>query len=191
LRNDVRIQLKRDSWVAVSQLCADGSDARALVNQRRSDTMSKRMEAREWNPQRQEQRAQPLFPQLNARRHFGDRQFVPEGARPSKEALMSAFSVLFTRRDEKTGLLVCLHSVQFLVCRRGGHVVVSRDAAPVRLYACYGTRSRSTLALWVLPIPSEANLGVGWSSDSRSPVGASAEQCVVENQNDDGTNNSD
>jgi hypothetical protein len=35
-----------------------------LVNQRRSDTMSKRMEAREWNPQRQEQRAQLLFPQL-------------------------------------------------------------------------------------------------------------------------------
>jgi len=60
----VCIQLKRDSWVAVSQLCADGGDARALVNQLRSDTMPKRMEAREWNSQRQEQRAQPLFPQL-------------------------------------------------------------------------------------------------------------------------------
>ena len=60
----MRIQLKRDSWVAVSQLCADGGDARALVNQRRSHTMPKRMEAREWNPQRQEQRAQLLFPQL-------------------------------------------------------------------------------------------------------------------------------
>jgi hypothetical protein len=47
LRNDVRIQLKRDSWVAVSHLCAEGGDARALVNQRRSDTMPKRMEARE------------------------------------------------------------------------------------------------------------------------------------------------
>jgi hypothetical protein len=46
----VRIQLKRDSWVAVSQLCSDGGDARASVNQRRSDTMPKRMEAREWNP---------------------------------------------------------------------------------------------------------------------------------------------
>jgi hypothetical protein len=69
LRNDVRIQLKRDSWVAVSQLCADGGNACALVNQRRSDTMSKRMEAREWNSQRQEQWAQLLFPQLVRREH--------------------------------------------------------------------------------------------------------------------------
>jgi hypothetical protein len=60
----VRIQFKCDSWVAVSQLCADRCDARALVNQRRSNTMSKRMEARERNPQPQEQRAQLLFPQL-------------------------------------------------------------------------------------------------------------------------------
>ena len=60
----MRIQLKGDSWVAVSQLRADGGNACASVNQRRSDTMSKRMEAREWNPQRQEQRAQLLFPQL-------------------------------------------------------------------------------------------------------------------------------
>jgi len=81
--------------------------------------------------------------------------------------------------------------VQTLAAQMAGNVVVSRDAEPVRLYACYGTRSRSTLALWVLPIPSEANLIVGWSSDSRLPVGASTEQCVVENQNDDGTNNSD
>ena len=45
MRNDVCVQLKRDSWVAVSKLCADGGDARALINQRCRDTMPERMES--------------------------------------------------------------------------------------------------------------------------------------------------
>src|SRR5215470_2818544 len=56
LRNNVRIQSKRDSWVAMAELCADGGDACAPVNQRRGDTVPERMKAREWNPERREQR---------------------------------------------------------------------------------------------------------------------------------------
>ena len=54
LWNDVRIQSERDPGVAVSQLCADGSDARALVDQRCRNTMPKGMETRQGNPKRTE-----------------------------------------------------------------------------------------------------------------------------------------
>jgi hypothetical protein len=75
LRNDVRIQLKRDSWVAVSQLCADGGDARALVNQRRSDTMPNA-----WKPANR-------IPNDNSNgRSFFSRSLFAENGRPRRFA---------------------------------------------------------------------------------------------------------
>jgi len=147
----VRIQPKRDSRIAVSELCANGSDACAPVNQRRGNAMTERMEAGECNSERHKQRAQFLLLQVFNQRSLPPRAPRPEGPEETYWRVLNSWGLELPARE-------LIDTLKFMRYRRNSLIHLSK--VPSLSYQNLASQLGSILnAFWTI-VKMEIDFGI-------------------------------